>query len=350
MPEKLRAAIVGLDHWYIALDELASNQNDDHVEIVAVGHRDAARAEATARRFGIPDWSSDYPGLVERGDVDVVVTAVPTAENAELCRVAAANGKHIVSVKPIAMNLADARAIARAVGDAAVRFMSWESCWRLNPVYQKIQSYVAEGRIGPVVSALTVLRAPLPTTPWPGEQGPTWWLDAAKAPGGGWLDHASYHLDFLRWLLNDDVARVSGEVANLKYPDLPFEDYGAANFTFAGGPRAISEVTWTGPAGGTLSQVQITGQDGQIVYDQSITGKLALAGRFADAGGPGGWLQGAAPSGHGSVLAHLSAAVQNGTPTAASVDDAVTNLRVALAFYEAARAGRTVTLSDESCV
>jgi predicted dehydrogenase len=338
-----------MDHWYIALGELAAARESDRVEVVAIGHRDGTKAEATARHFGVPEWTTDYPGLVERLDVDIVVTAAPTAENPELCRVAAAGGKHILSVKPIAMTLADARSVARAVRDAGVQFMSWESCWRLTPVYRQMQSWIAEGRIGPVISALAVMRAPLPTTPWPGERGPTWWLDAAKAPGGGWLDHAIYHVDFLRWLLNDDVARVGGEVANLKYPDLPFEDYGAANLTFAGGSRAISEVTWTGPAAGALSQVQITGRDGQIVYDPSIIGKLALAGRFADAGGPGGWLMGAAPGGTVSVLDHLAAAVQGGTPTIAAVDDAVTNLRVALAFYDAARTGQTITLSDGSC-
>lgn len=349
MGEKLRAAIVGMDHWYTALGELEAVRRSNRVEVVAVGHRDAARAEEAARRFGVPDWTTDYPRLAERSDVDIVLAAAPTSENRSLCEAAAASGKHIVSVKPIAMSLSDARAIASAVRSHGVRFMSYESYWRLSPVYRQIQTWVAEGRIGPVISALMLMRSPLPTTPWPGAQGQTWWLDAAKAPAGGWLDHSIYQIDFLRWLLNDEVARVSGEMANLKYPDLPFEDYGAANLTFGGGARAISEVTWTGPAGGSVSQVQITGRDGQIIYDPSLSGKLAVAGKFTEEGGPKGWLLSSAPGGSPSVLDHLAASVQSGTPPIASVDDAVTNLRVCLAFYDAAKQGRTVILSDGSC-
>lgn len=340
---KLRAAIVGMDHWYAALGELEGVRQSERVEVVAIAHRDAAKAEATAQRFGVPHWTTDYASLVDRSDVDLVATACTTAENPALCRAAAAAGKHIISVKPLALSVADAQSIAKAVKAAGVHFASFDAYWRLSPVYQRIQQWVGEGRIGKVLSAYTLLRSPLPTQVWPGEHGETWWLDPAKVPGGGWLDHSIYHIDFLRWLLQDEVVKVSGEVANVKYPDLRgLEDYGASNLTFKGGARAICEVTWTAPKAGGLSQLHLTGEEGQIVYDPVLSGKLAVTGKFADAGGPSGWLLSNAPSGPSSFLEHLASAVQDGTPLCSGVEDAIANLRVALAFYEAARSGKSV--------
>jgi len=342
---KLRAVIVGMDHWYAALGELESVRRSERVEVVALAHRDPMKAESTAKRYGVAHWTTDYASLVDREDVDIVVTACTTAENPALCRAAAAAGKHIVSVKPTALTVSDAESIAAAVKSASVRFVSFESYWRISPIYRRIQEWVSEGRIGSIVSAYTMLRSPLPTQVWPGEHGTTWWLDASKAPGGGWLDHAIYHIDYLRWLLRDEVSRVSGEVANLKFPDLPFEDYGASNLTFKGGARAICEVTWSAPKSGGMSQVHLTGTEGQIVYDPSISGKLAVSGKFAAEGGPTGWLLSNPPSGPSSYLENLAAALQDGTELPAGVDDAVTNLKVSLAFYEAARSGKSIHLA-----
>lgn len=341
MPDKLRVAIAGLDHWYIGLGELEAAARSNRVEVVALAHRDAAKAESTARRYRVPDWTTDYRAVVQRPDVDVVVTACPTSENLALCQAAAAAGKHLVSVKPIAMTVSDARAIARGVQEAGVRFISYESVWRISPVYQRIRQWVQEGRIGPVLTAFTLLRSALPTQVWPGEHGQTWWLDPTRAPGGGWLDHAIYHVDFLRWLLDDEVARVGGEVANVKHRDLPLEDFGVANLTFQKGGRAIVEVTWTGGSGSGLGQVHLVGQDGQIVYDQTLTGKLGVVGRFD----PSGWLLTSPPGGSASLLEHLAQSIQENTPTVATVDDAVANLDVCLAFYRAAREGRSLSLA-----
>ncbi len=340
MPDKLGVAIAGLDHWYMGLGELEALQRSQRAQVVALAHRDRAKAEALAQRYHIPFVTTDYQAVVTREEVEIVLTACPTSENAALCRAAAAAGKHIVSVKPIAMTTAEARTIREAVRQAGVHFISYESAWRLNPVYRAIQEWVAAGRIGPVLSALTILRAPLPTQPWPGERGQTWWLDPTRAPAGGWLDHAIYHIDFLRWLLQDEVASVSGVVATLKHRDLAFEDYGVALLTFHRGVQATVEDTWTAPPGGSLSQVQILGQEGQIVYDPTLSGKLAVAGRFDLAG----WLLTAPPTGPVSVVDHLATVLQEAVPPVATVDDAVRNLEVGFAFYTAARQGAPVVL------
>jgi predicted dehydrogenase len=219
--------------------------------------------------------------------------------------------------------------------------MSFESNYRITPTFRQIKEWVDDGRIGKVISAYTILRSGLPTQVWPGVQGRTWWLDASRTPGGGWIDHSIYHLDFLRWLLGDEVARVGGEVANLKHTDIaPLEDYGLAQLTFQGGCKATVEVTWTGAAGAGLNRIDLVGTEGQIIWDPTVSGKVALSGRTD----PPGWLLTSAPTRAASALGHLAETLAADGQTAGTVDDACTNLAVCETFYRAAREGRAVDL------
>jgi predicted dehydrogenase len=112
---KVRLGIVGLDHWYIGLDAAEAAAAHPDVELVVVAHRDAARAQETAERFGAAEATSDCVRVVSRDDFDVVVTACRTGDNAALCVEAARHGTHLLSVKPIAMTHQEAARIKDAV-------------------------------------------------------------------------------------------------------------------------------------------------------------------------------------------------------------------------------------------
>jgi predicted dehydrogenase len=341
MDRKLRLGIVGLDHWYAGLAVAEDAARNESIELVAIAHRDEGRGRQTAERFGAGSFTTDYMAVATRDDLDIVATACYCSENPALAAAAARAGSHLLSVKPIAMTAADAEQIRTAVRAAGVRFMSFESNYRVTPTFRLIKEWVDAGRIGRVLSAYTVLRSGLPTQEWPGVQARTWWLDASKTPGGGWIDHSIYHVDFLRWLLGDEVARVGGEVANLKHRDIaPLEDYGLAQLAFRGGARATVEVTWTGVSGAGLNRIDLVGTEGQIVWDPTVSGKLALSGKSD----PGGWLLTALPGRPASALGHLAEALAQDRPTEGTIDDACANLSVCEAFYRAARDGRAVAL------
>ena len=340
MADKYRVGIVGLDHWYAGLAAAESAARNPRVELAVIAHRDPKKLKETAERFGARASTVSYREVVERDDVDVVVTACYCSENAELCREAASRGKHIVSVKPIAMDLAQADSIVEAVRAAGVKFISNESIYRVAPSYLQIKQWIDEGRIGQPISAYTALRGVVPRQPWPGERGETWWLDPTKAPGGGWIDHSIYHVDGLRWLFGSEVARVSGEVANLKEKSLPMEDFGVANLVFEAGQVATVEVTWHGPAGGGYNAFQVVGTEGQIVWDMSTSGKIAVCGKFDVPG----WLL-VNPLGRvGSALDHLVECLDAGRKLAADELDARANLAACLAFYQAAKRRAAVEL------
>ncbi len=71
------------------------------VRIVAVASRFKERAEAYARRHGVPDAYGDYREILARRDVDLVDLCVPNHLHRSVTEEAAAAGKHIVCAKPL---------------------------------------------------------------------------------------------------------------------------------------------------------------------------------------------------------------------------------------------------------
>ncbi|HEX2035597.1 MAG TPA: Gfo/Idh/MocA family oxidoreductase [Chloroflexota bacterium] len=343
--------VVGLDHWYAGIGAVDGLQGSKRAKVVAVAHRDEEKLREFAAERGIPVATTEYDAIASRDDVDVVVTACTTAENVDLCIDAARRGKHIVSVKPFAMTLADADRLIEVVRQAGVLFCSFDAMYRFSTQGRQYKDWIKEGRIGTPISATVIMRASLggASMDWPGRRNDnTWWRNPRLVPGGGWIDHAIYQVDFLRWLLDDEVARVTGMAKTLAHPELAkeLEDFGVGLFEFRGGAVATIEVTWTAPASGGLSQTQLVGTEGQIVFDPTLTGKLAVSGNFESPAGRG-WTMFSPPGrrgGGGGAVEHLLECLETGQTPAATIDDSRATLAACLAFYEAARTGQTVTV------
>ena len=252
MSSKVRFGIAGMDHWYAGFGALRGVAGHESAVVTAAAHRKTAYLEAAAAEFGIPYTTDDYDEIVRRDDVDVVVAACTTVEAPALCLEAAQHGKHIICVKPMALTLDDADAVVAAVNHAGVGFFPLEAIQASGGAARQYGQWLQEGRIGDPISATVIRRGGLPTQEWPGVHvARTWWLDAGKAPGGGWIDHAIYDVHMLRKLLQAEVVRVTGATANLVHKDIPLEDFGVATLTFDNGVVATLEVTWSsGPQAG----------------------------------------------------------------------------------------------------
>ena len=337
----VRVAIVGLDHWYSAFSFAEAVADHPEANLVAIGDADLARADELAGRVGGGRTTTRRDEILDDESVDVVASFVSVDQNPAVCAAAAARGKHVVSVKPVARTLAEATALRVAVRDAGVVFLPTESRPRLAEQHRRIKEWVDRGAFGRVISAHSCLWAGLPER-WSGDPDPGWWADAARVPGGGWIDHAIYDVDLLRWLLGQEVVRAAGVAANLKHPDLPVEDYGTALLTFDGGVVANLEVTWTAPAGGGRRALSIVGTEGALAYD-SLTDRLSLAGRLSESGT---WQEVEPRSWDAEGIGHLVAAVRGREPAIATIDDAWRNLAACLAFYEAAAAGKAVAPAE----
>ncbi len=335
---RLRIALVGVDHWYSAFSTARSIAESSTAELVGVADADPDRARQVAGSAGVERVTTDPSEFLNDSSVQAVASFISVDRNPEICIQAVRNGKHVISVKPLARTLDEATEIANAVREAGVVFLPSESRNRLSPQHQRIKEWYSHGRLGKVISAYHSLWSSLPQS-WPGQPGPGWWGDPSRVPGGGWIDHSIYYIDFLRWLLGEEVAQVSGVKGNLKYPDLPVEDYGVATLRFEGGAISTQEVTWHAPKGGFRSEMNLVGTEGAVAFD-SLSGKMSVSGSFPPFEG---WVQVAPESTFAEAIDEFVSYVREGKEPVATVEDAWRNLAACLAFYEAAESGRTAS-------
>src|SRR5688500_2504170 len=110
----IRFGFVGLDHWYNAFPTLETLTGSRDVEVVALAHRDPARAREAGERFGVAVAGS-YDAVIGRDDLDAICVFTSTDEVADVAVRGLEAGKAVVAIKPMAMDLAGADRVVEAV-------------------------------------------------------------------------------------------------------------------------------------------------------------------------------------------------------------------------------------------
>ncbi|MGO8906562.1 MAG: Gfo/Idh/MocA family protein [Solirubrobacteraceae bacterium] len=107
------------------------------VEVVAIGSRDRARAEAQAHKLGIPRAHGSYEELLADPDVEAVYIALPNSLHVEWSVRALQAGRHVLCEKPLSRRPDD---VARAF-DAAERsdvVLAEAFMWRHHPQTRRL--------------------------------------------------------------------------------------------------------------------------------------------------------------------------------------------------------------------
>jgi predicted dehydrogenase len=167
--------------------------------LVGIADFSAERARQVADELEIENYYANLDAMLEREDLDAVLIATPDKFHAQNVITAANAGKDILCEKPLALNLADARAALSAVAKSGRRlqvgFMR-----RYDPAYAAAMKRIEAGEIGVPVIFKSVGRD---------QFGPP--LAAYQANLNGMLFYAStvHDFDLARWMMQDEVARVS---------------------------------------------------------------------------------------------------------------------------------------------
>jgi predicted dehydrogenase len=90
------------------------------VQVVAVASRTADQAEAFARTHGIARHMGSYEALLADAQVDAIYLPLPNSLHASWAMACAQAGKHVLCEKPLALNLAQARAMYAAARNHGV--------------------------------------------------------------------------------------------------------------------------------------------------------------------------------------------------------------------------------------
>ena len=117
------------------------------VDIVAVAGSNEESGRRKAEQLGARKGYGNYQALIDDPDVQVVHVATPNYLHYPVISAALANGKHVVSDKPLAATSAESRQLveqaARANVVAAVTFN-----YRGNPLVQQARHAITNGDIG----------------------------------------------------------------------------------------------------------------------------------------------------------------------------------------------------------
>ena len=123
-------------------------------QFVAVGSRDAARAEAYAREKGLARAHGSYEALLADPEIDAIYNPLPNSLHVEWSIRALEAGKHVLCEKPLSRHPED---VDRAfdVAEREGRMLAEAFMWRHHPQVARARALLEAGEIG----ELRVIRA-----------------------------------------------------------------------------------------------------------------------------------------------------------------------------------------------
>ena len=305
-------------------------------DVVAVTSSSAERGAAYARDHGIGRSYDTVDALLADPAVDIVYVSTTNESHLPHTLAAAAAGKHVLCEKPLALTLADARRMVEACAAAGVQ-MGTNHHLRNAASHRAIRDAVRNGRIGTPIAARVFHAVHLPP------HLRTWRVKSPEAGGGVILDITVHDADTLRFVLDDEPTDVVAQSQCAGMAEAGLEDAAMAVVRFRGGLIAQVHEAFTVAHAGTGFEVH--GSEGSIVARDVMTqqpvGTVVL--RNADGETPLPFT----PNNlyERSVRCFNDAVRGRGSP-AATGEDGVRSLALALAVREAAARGVRVTVEE----
>ncbi len=236
MPDILRVGIIGLGG--ISRVHIASLLNMENAKIVAVCDTNEARLSAATEKTGA-DGYADWHDVIAREDVDIVHILTPHYLHAPMSIEALKAGKHVLTEKPMATTIEDAKKMIEAANNAkgtlSVIFQN-----RYNASSVAIRNMIENGELGSFICARASVcwhrEAPYYT-----ESG---WRGSLETEGGGTLINQAIHtLDLLSYL-GGPIRRVLGHVStDLLRDSIEVEDNCHAVFEYESGAKGVLHCT-----------------------------------------------------------------------------------------------------------
>jgi predicted dehydrogenase len=204
----------------------------------AICGRNEANVSDAAKTFGWQSYETDWKTLIGRDDIHLIDVSTPGDSHAEIAIAAAEAGKHVFCEKPLANNLAEARAMADAVRNAGVESMVAYN-YRRVPAVALAKKLIEEGRIGDIYHWRAVYLQDWimdPNFPL------VWRLQKEKAGSGPHGDLNAHIIDLARYLVGD-ISEVSGMQETFIKERPIAEEIDAALGASTGGSNQMGQVT-----------------------------------------------------------------------------------------------------------
>ena len=230
---KFRAAIIGCGG--ISQVHIAALQGMKNVEIAAVCDIREDRLKAAVEKTGAKGYA-DWHEVVALKDIDVVHICLPHYLHAPVTIEALNQGRNVITEKPMASTIEDARAMIAASEKEGAPMLGVIFQNRYNSSVQRAKEIIESGEMGAFLGAAA-------SVCWRREgayYSESGWRGVKATEGAGSLINQSIHTLDLLSFLGGPIEKVRGSVfTGLNEGQIEVEDNAMAVALYAGGQRAL---------------------------------------------------------------------------------------------------------------
>jgi len=345
MPEKADIGVIGAGSIANAY-HLPALMSVPEARVTAVADLIEERARATAEKFHVERWFTDYRDLLGRGDVDGVVVCTPNDAHCEVAVAAAEAGKHVMVQKPMARTVEECDRMIGAARRAGVRLMA---CFmhRWFPETLRAKEIIDSGEVGRIVQVRQRN----------GHGGPgSWFRDLKRAGGGCLIDLGVHGVDLIRWLAGEirvvfavtdlfkaEIRDRRGGAARRLTRETSGEDCATVMYRLENGAMAIHDSSWCQYRGGGFPrfETELYGLQG-AVHLHTARGTLAVySAKRGDR-----WSVPELPEGFevDPNHRHFADCILHDTEPSTKGEDGRRAIQVVMAAYQSSKTGKPVTL------
>ncbi|HIE05411.1 MAG TPA: Gfo/Idh/MocA family oxidoreductase [bacterium (Candidatus Stahlbacteria)] len=229
---KIRVGVVGCGaHAQTVHIPIFSQSNQ--FDLIAICDSDHRKLELVGEKYGIKKRYDDFQKLIGDDEIDAVVIVTPDYLHQPMAMAALEYKKHVLSEKPMARNLKEAKELARFAKKCQTVFALGLN-ERFRPEVQEIKRLIENGDLG----RLNYLKAGWLNN-WQDWQMSDW--HRSRVAAGAFSSLGVHLLELTLWFLDEDPVSISGWVH--KRED-NIEDIAIAQLRFPEGLVNI-EVGWS---------------------------------------------------------------------------------------------------------
>ncbi|WP_219914490.1 Gfo/Idh/MocA family protein [Thalassobacillus sp. CUG 92003] len=262
----------------------------------AIAGRQEGAVKEAADRMGWVSYETDWRNLIERDDIDVIDIVTPNHTHADIAIAAAEAGKHIISEKPLALTLEDAKAMHQAVEKNNVVHMICHN-YRFAPAVQYAKQLIEENALGRIYHIRANYLQDFIMDP----SFPLIWRLKKEVSGTGALgDIGAHSIDLARFLVGEMTEvcgmmetfideRPLGEMSgglkassdSQEYGEVTVDDATAFLARFENGAMGTFEATRFANGNRNKNKFEINGEKGSVRWDMENMNNLDVY--FSDA-------------------------------------------------------------------
>jgi len=299
--------------------------------VTALARRDAVKAAGSARQFNIPHAFTSVEELCRHPEVDAVFVTSPNFLHLADVLTAVAAGKPVLCEKPMGMNAGECKQMVEAARKANV-VLGVAHVFRFEDGTARFREQLAADMVGRPVFARSEFCFQA------GKEHPRKWIkDRSMAGAGPLFDIGVHCIDTLRYILQDEVTRVSAR-AVMDRPPSTVELSCAMVMEFARGTLASVLVSYTAEY---RTPLEIVAQRGVMRAEDALTVEHPISIEVRRPGAP---VETETVSNHLAYIRQVDAfadAVERGSPFPCSGEDGWQNQEILDSALRSMQSGRT---------